>query len=400
MTRQQLPPQIKKIDVQSGVRYEVIVDAGTDPLTGKRRQVRRRFKTEKDAKDHLAKVTNAVASHTYVPRKTVTVEELCADWLDSLHYAEETTLNAYRYALAPLREEYGDKAAQQLTRPQLDRLLRDLRDGETKTAEGNRRRPWSSRSLNKSVDAWRSVLAYGVERRDLSHNVAASMKKLKRERREMQTYTPAEIQQLLTAVDNDRLCHVWYLALTGLRRSEIAGLRWTDVQLDCPHPTLTIANTRVETKGKIIDAERTKTRSSRRTLPLDSTLERVLSRALERQNAEREQLGASYVESGYVVRQESGEPYHPGSLNMAWSRVTKRVGIRYIRLHDLRHSCATAMHLRGVPLAVIAKWLGHSDPSITARIYTHSQDDALEAAASTLGDIVTTSCDKSGDKSA
>jgi integrase len=65
------------------------------------------------------------------------------------------------------------------------------------------------------------------------------------------------------------------------------------------------------------------------------------------------------------------------------------VGVKPIRLHDARHSCGTAMHLRGVPLAVIAKWLGHADASITARLYTHSQDEALAAAAASLGAVVT-----------
>lgn len=71
------------------------------------------------------------------------------------------------------------------------------------------------------------------------------------------------------------------------------------------------------------------------------------------------------------------------------SKPLRRSGVKPIRLHDARHSCGTAMHLRGVPLAVIAKWLGHADASITARIYTHSQDDALAAAAASLGAVVT-----------
>jgi integrase len=58
-------------------------------------------------------------------------------------------------------------------------------------------------------------------------------------------------------------------------------------------------------------------------------------------------------------------------------------------LHDAGHSCGTALHLRGVPLAVIAKWLGHANPAITARIYAHSQDEALAAAAANLGAVVT-----------
>ena len=72
-----------------------------------------------------------------------------------------------------------------------------------------------------------------------------------------------------------------------------------------------------------------------------------------------------------------------------WHRRTTAAGVRPIRLLDARRSCGTALHLRGVPMAVIAKWLGHADASITARIHAHSQDDALRAASATLGQVVT-----------
>lgn len=72
-----------------------------------------------------------------------------------------------------------------------------------------------------------------------------------------------------------------------------------------------------------------------------------------------------------------------------WRKLAKTAKVRPIRLHDARHSCGTAMHLRGVPLGVIAKWLGHADAENRARIYAHSQDDALTAAGQTLGEIVT-----------
>ena len=74
-----------------------------------------------------------------------------------------------------------------------------------------------------------------------------------------------------------------------------------------------------------------------------------------------------------------------------WHDVAESAGVRRIRLHDARHSCGTALHLRGVPLAVIAKWLGHADASTTARIYAHSQDDFLRAAGQSLGAVVTSS---------
>ncbi len=82
------------------------------------------------------------------------------------------------------------------------------------------------------------------------------------------------------------------------------------------------------------------------------------------------------------------EPYTPGALTNMWHRLTRAAGVRPIQLHDARHSCGTALHLRGVPMAVIAKWLGHADSSITARIYAHSRDDALRAAGATLGQVV------------
>jgi integrase len=132
-----------------------------------------------------------------------------------------------------------------------------------------------------------------------------------------------------------------------------------------------------------------KTLSSRRKLPLDDGLVAVLRRASARYAQERLALGADHLDSGYVAVNAAGEPYTPDTLTRMWSKLAKTAGVRPIRLHDARHSCGTALHLRGVPLAVIAKWLGHADASVTARIYAHSQDDALAAAGVTLGQVVT-----------
>lgn len=393
MARNQLPPQIRKIEVadrrtgKTVVRYELRVDGGVNPMTGQRQQVKRRFTTEKEARSALGKLTVAASTGTFVARKTVTLEALCADWLSSLHHARATTITHYGYVLAPLRERFGSLPAQKLTRPDLDTLLVDLRDGGTVTAEGNTRRAWSPRSLNAAIDAWRLVLEYGCERHDLAYNVAAGMRKFARQRKEMDTYTPNEITTVLRAADKDRNGHLWYLALSGLRRAEIAGLKWSDI--DLANGTLTIARNRVQVGPATVVENEPKTHSSRRTLPLDAGLVAVLKRASARQAQERLALGADYADSGYVACNEAGEPYTPGALTNMWHRLTKAAKVRPIRLHDARHSCGTALHLRGVPMAVIAKWLGHADASITARIYTHSQDDALRAASATLGGVVT-----------
>jgi integrase len=391
MTRRQLPPQIHKIEtVDRKTRkpvacYEVRVDGGIDSATGRRQQTRRRFATEREARAALAEVANQAAAGTFVARKTVTVETLCADWLASLHHVRATTTEDYTFALAPLRERFGNQPVQRLSRQDLDNLLVDLRGGGTVTAKGNTRRPWSPRSCNAAINAWRLVLEYGCQRRDLAYNVAAGMNKVQRVRKEMATYTPDEIRRVLRAADNDRNGHLWYLALNGLRRAEIAGLRWSDI--DYTDGTLSIARNRVRVGVATVENE-PKTKTSRRTLPLDAGLEAVLRRASARQAQEKLALGADYADTGYVAVNRVGQPYTPTALTAMWHLITTAAGVRPIRLHDARHSCGTAMHLRNVPMAVIAKWLGHSDASITAKIYAHSQDEALRAASATLGEVM------------
>ena len=132
-----------------------------------------------------------------------------------------------------------------------------------------------------------------------------------------------------------------------------------------------------------------KTKASRRTLPLDEGLLAVLRRASARYAQEKLALGAAHADTGYVACTEAGNPYTPGALTHLWHKIAKTAGVRPIRLHDARHSCGTALQQRGVPLAVIAAWLGHANASITAKIYAHSQDDALAAAAKSLGGVVT-----------
>ena len=124
MSRRQLPPQIRKVEVldrkagKTVVRYQLTVDAGTSAETGKRQQVRRRYPTEKAGpRRRWARSPQQATTDTFVPRKAVTVEQMCEDWLASLHNARATTVTGYAYCLAPLRERHGDLPAQKLDPP-------------------------------------------------------------------------------------------------------------------------------------------------------------------------------------------------------------------------------------------------------------------------------------------
>ncbi|MEU3014712.1 tyrosine-type recombinase/integrase [Nocardia asteroides] len=393
MSRQQLPPQITKIEVtergsrKPGIRYEVVVDAGRDPETGKRHQVRRRYRTEKEARQALAGFLADAASGAFVPRKDVTVEEVCADWLASMHWARPTTLAGYEYNLAPVREAYGTLPVQKLTRKHLDDLVASLKAGGSKTAKGSVRRPWSKRSLKRTVETTVWVLDYAIERRFLPNNIARAIKPKAGRKRKPQTYTPAEVSTFLHSLESDRNGHLWFLALCGLRRGEIGGLRWSGV--DFKAKTITVHIGRAAAGGKAVEDD-PKTEASERTLPMDDEMVDVLRRARRRQAADKLQLGKAYQDLGYVACNEDGTPFHPDTLTHKWAKAARAAGVRHIRLHDARHTCGTTMHLRKVPMAVIAAWLGHADASVTARIYAHSQADALAEASRTLGEVVTT----------
>ena len=203
-------------------------------------------------------------------------------------------------------------------------------------------------TVNKAVDGRRPLLAHGVERRELSHNVAASMRKVPRVRREMATYTPDEIGRVLRAADSDRNGHLWYLALSGLRRGEIAGLKWSDIDLEAG--TLTVTRDRVQAGAGAVVENAPKTASSRRTLPLDQGLVAVLRHASARYAAERLALGSGHADSGYVAVNEAGLPYTPDTLTRIWRKLAKSAGVR-----------VTGYTTRGTPAAprctcVVCRW--------------------------------------------
>ena len=268
----------------------------------------------------------------------------------------------------------------------IDALVSELVAGGTTSAKGRRRRPWSADSVNKLIASVEQVLADAKGQGIVTRNVAELVNRVAAPHKQVDTYTEAEVLVLLGAIADDRLGHAWELALSGLRRGEVAGLRWVDVDLEAG--ALTIVNNRVSAGGRTVEND-PKSVASRRTLPLPDRLVTVLRAAKARQAAERLALGQIGGAWEYVVCNELGHAYAPGVLSRYWRDTVKAAGIRHIKLHAARHTCATLMHLQGVPAAVIAAWIGHKDASLTMKLYAHSQDDALKAAGATLNRIVT-----------
>ncbi|WP_197508530.1 Arm DNA-binding domain-containing protein, partial [Mycobacterium sp. E735] len=226
MSRQQLPPQIRKVvvkDRKSGrevVRYEVRVDGGVNPATGARQQTKRRYATEREARGGLAEITGQAVAGVFVAKAATNVEMVCVDYLRGRHNLRASAKAKLEYDLSPLRERYGDRSVQSLTKAEIDALVGDLVAGGTKTAKGRTRRPWSAVSVNKAIDAWSMLLADAQQQGLVSRNVAERVSHVSVRHRDVDTYTEAEVLTLLAALDGDRLAHAWELALSGLRRGE------------------------------------------------------------------------------------------------------------------------------------------------------------------------------------
>lgn len=385
MTRKRLPPGVRQVTLKSGeTRYEVVVDAGVDPLTEKRRQTRKRFASLDEANKARSKIITDVDAGNYAVRSARTVEQVCNDYVNGRHKLRPTSRAKLEYDLELFRSRHGSKNIQAVTKAHIDAIVRDLREGGTKTATGRIRRPWSPSAVNKTILAISQVLEDAKEQRFVNSNVAARVDRVEMSAKKLSTYTPAQVSQLLAAADEDRLGHAWHLALSGLRRGEVAGLRWSDVDLAAN--TLTIVNNRTSAGGRTVEG-RPKSDTSERTLPMTEKIRGALESARTRQKRERLAAGEAYGDGAYVVSNELGSPYNPAVLSRYWREMTVRAGLPPIRLHDARHTAATAMHLQGVPIAVIAQWIGHKDASFTMRLYAHSQDEALRSVVDLLNRV-------------
>lgn len=186
----------------------------------------------------------------------------------------------------------------------------------------------------------------------------------------------AELQHLFEVVKGTKLeLPVLVAAFYGLRRGEVLGLKWDAI--DFERGTLTIKRTvtsvNVGGKTQIIEQESAKTKSSMRTLPLVGRFKEYFAEVKAAQELNKQVCGNcyNYEHDGFVFVDELGERMKPDYLTSQFPAFIQRHGMKKMRFHDLRHSCASLLLANGVPLKQIQDWLGHSDFSTTANIYAH-----------------------------
>lgn len=196
----------------------------------------------------------------------------------------------------------------------------------------------------------------------------------------MTAWSEADAGRFLDSVAGDRMYPLWRLALaTGMRRGELCGLRWGDVDLDAG--TVTVVSTRVAAERVVVGEP--KTAAGARVVSLDAGTLGALQSWRRRQLEERLAAGEAWEDHGLVFVDELGRPPHPETVTRWWREAVARAGVPAIRLHDARHTADTVLLRAGVPVKVVSQRLGHADVAVTMRVYQHvtRQDDQAAADA-------------------
>lgn len=220
------------------------------------------------------------------------------------------------------------------------------------------------------------ALKYAVKIKTIQSNPAVNVERPRKEKFIGSFYDKKEINTLFDIIQSHPLeVAIKLAAFYGLRREEIIGLKWTAI--DFENNTLTIQHTVTECNldGKHIEvaSDTAKTDSSLRTMPLVTNFRAMLLAKKEKQEHYRKLCGRSYCKEylDYIFVNEMGERWKPRYLSDGFKRILEQNGLRRIRFHDLRHTCASLLLANNVPMKKIQEWLGHSDFSTTANIYAH-----------------------------
>lgn len=239
-----------------------------------------------------------------------------------------------------------------------------------------------------------SALKYAVKTDMLIQNVADKVDRPRKNSFQPVFLSADEMQKMFEALRGTKLeLPVLVAAFYGLRRGEVVGLKWDAI--DFERNTITIkhivTNAKIDGKCEIVCADRAKTKSSLRSLPLVSNIREKLLALREQQKENRRVCGNCYSKKydGYVFVDAMGNIFNPRSVTANFSKLLEQNGLRHIRFHDLRHSCASLLLANDVPLKHIQEWLGHSDIGTTANIYSHLDYKSKITSANVMDNILT-----------
>lgn len=300
----------------------------------------------------------------------LTIETYLNEWMSQIVVlrVRPNTLAAYRFNIDRyLVPDLGRKKLGKLTARELRVYLDELR-----------RRGVGARTIQYVHATLRAALEDAVREEILEKNVAKLVRVPSPPQTEREPLSVDEIKKLLKASENDRLHALLVVfAVLGMRRSEVLGLQWRDVDLSEGALMVRRGLQRVDGQLQLLP---TKTVRSRRTIPLPECVARALRIHRAAQDDERCELGDRWPQSGHVFTRPIGTPIDPANCTKLVQAACKSAGLRKVRLHDFRHGYVSVLLSVGVPPRTTMEIVGHSTMDMTMNVYGHvTLDDKKEA---------------------
>jgi integrase len=352
-----------------------------DPITGKRRQRRIQAPTKKALEALAITTLNELQTGTYIEPTTVTVSEYLDHWLktSAVHNVRATTYRSYEQMIrVHMKPILGHLKLQKLQPAQLQALYSEKLSAGRADGKGG----LSMRTVRYLHMIVRQALDQAVKWRLILHNPADATEPPRPGRTTVAAWDTKHALRFLEASAGDAFAPLWLLALsTGMRRGELLGLRWQDV--DLPRATLHVRQSLVEVGGRLV-FQQPKTASGRRGVSLPPAAVDALKSHRARQNERRLGLGEVWRDHDLVFTVADGGPVTPANLLRSFRRLLERVDVPDIRFHDLRHTHATLLLKDGTHAKIVSERLGHASIAITLDTYSHVLPDMQQQAAESI----------------
>ena len=354
-------------------RWCMWLDLGSDPASGHRIRRRVEAKTKRDAEMKAKALRERFDRGENILDKPRTLGTLLDDWIATIERAGKTenTLISYRGVCANhLKPRMGATPVPKLRARDIQKVFNDLAD------------TFASSTVRSMKTVLVSALDLAIEQGERSDNPAAKVRIPAVKNKPGRSLTPDEVRAVRAVCASRRYGLAVELALMGLRRGEISGLRWED--FDEVAGTLKIERQIQREDGKLVAIPPKD--GSYRTLTLGPKMTAALRQHRWNQAEERDAM--EWEHTGYIfVSTQTGGVCPPTTIYGAFKAIAKAAGIEPARLHDCRHTAATKLLSEGEDLATVAAVLGHAGPQVTAKVYSHALPHKVAGASRRLEDL-------------
>ena len=375
--------------------WELKFDIGRDEKTGKRITQFHTFEgTKKEAKLKLAELVAAVAKGSYVARSSLTVGEHVASRItqwEALEKITPKTAERYRELLAnQIVPHIGTKPLQKLKPADIEQWHATLKTVGRKDGQGG----LSARTIGHAHRLLSKALKEGMRHDLVVRNVAAAEQPPRIEGEEIAILGAGDVKILVEKLRGRAMYAIAITALfTGMRRSELLALRWSDLELDAADKHARVRRAVEETRAGL-RLKVPKTKTSIRDVSLPEIVVEALREHRKRQLEQRFALGAGKLpDDAPLFPKLDGSLQSPRAFSKEWSDVAASIGLGHATFHGLRHTHASHLIDAGIDVVKISRRLGHASPAITLRVYAHlfrARDDkstaAINAAVASLLD--------------